>query len=222
MTENLPKLEIIAEAVLVCLFRASTKSDGFLTSGKLSEQLKSKISTRQVDLSLQILAEKGLANSGNNRCWITKEGYQYIERDLDTPNTFASQFSDGEVEWLFETGGKTNNPPEEEGLDRNAPASDRIVPLDHNSAGYKDATTKLEEVISATEADRTNDFEEKEQILAELNAGKTLLKSASVRASAIAAVLGSALLFLAKLFAEKAIGEMASTAWAAIKTLIGL
>lgn len=103
-----------------------------------------------------------------------------------------------------------------------APASDRVVTLDHNSAAYREAIDALERAERSVE--QTNDYEDaedKEQRIAELSAGRRLLKSTRVRIAAALTVLGSVLLFLMKAFANSIIGQAAATAWKALAALFG-
>jgi hypothetical protein len=72
------------------------------------------------------------------------------------------------------------------------PASDRTVSLGHNSAEQKQALEKIDELVAAVEA--SNDFpgdpELKEQLIAELSAGRRLLEAAKVQVSAVRTALG--------------------------------
>ena len=103
-----------------------------------------------------------------------------------------------------------------------APAADRIVNLDHNSPPYQEAISALDEVIEAVKNERKNDFEEKERVQKELQAGKILLEADSVDPEKIKATLIKTLKWLGKKFAEKAIDNLAAIAIAAIFTLIGI
>ncbi|WP_439356756.1 hypothetical protein [Bradyrhizobium sp. DASA03007] len=71
---------------------------------------------------------------------------------------------------------------------RTIPASDRVVSLSHNSPEQQQALEKLDELVAAVK--ETNDFpgepEEREQIVAELSAGRRLLEAARVRVAACA------------------------------------
>src|SRR6185437_9536107 len=103
------------------------------------------------------------------------------------------------------------------------PASDRIVTLNHNSDAYKETVETLDKLEDAVEqANDYPDAEDKEQRLAELSAGKRLLSSARVRVAAAVAVLSPLLLWLADKFVGSLIGQIAQTAWQALKVLFGL
>lgn len=103
-----------------------------------------------------------------------------------------------------------------------APASDREVPLDHNSHEYQAIVSALDRIATAIE--RKNEYperEKKERHLAELTAGRTLLKPKSVRTAAILGTLGATLLWLAKTFAAEEIGNLADLIWKLLVSLLG-
>jgi len=106
---------------------------------------------------------------------------------------------------------------------KEVPASDRVVTLDHNSERYQ---TTLKELDALTrEIEVKNDYEDvadKEERIAELSAGRRLLQSTRVRAAAVGAVLGPALMWLAQKFAGNLVGDLANSLWALIRSLIGL
>ncbi|MCR9241503.1 MAG: hypothetical protein NXH87_09015 [Rhodobiaceae bacterium] len=106
--------------------------------------------------------------------------------------------------------------------DKQAPASDRTVAIDHNSEEYKSLDKNLAELVSLVKSDRTNDFENRDQILKEIEAGRTLLSSPTTRVAAISSVLGGALMYLAEKFVDTAIGDVSQAAWSALKILVGM
>jgi hypothetical protein len=107
--------------------------------------------------------------------------------------------------------------------DRTAPASDRTVTLDHNTPDYAETVHSLEKVEHAIqEANDYDDPDDKEQRIAELSAGRRLLQATRARADALIALLYRGLLYLAKRFAEVAIGAAATAALALLGKLTGL
>jgi hypothetical protein len=102
------------------------------------------------------------------------------------------------------------------------PASDRIVTLNHNSPEYNHvmrALDTLEEVLRGS-----NDYpdaEEKERFIAEVSAAKRLFQSVKVRVGAVAAVLATPVLYLAKQFMGKAVGDAAQVVIDAVTPLLG-
>jgi hypothetical protein len=103
------------------------------------------------------------------------------------------------------------------------PASDRTVALDHNSPDYAEAVRALDEVEQALE--QSNDYDDaddKEQRIAEVSAGRRLLQATRVRGEALIALIFRGLTYLAKKFADIAIGAAATAALAFLGRLTGL
>jgi hypothetical protein len=101
------------------------------------------------------------------------------------------------------------------------PASDRVVRLDHNSAPYTEAMEALDKLEHTLKT--ANDFdnvEERDQLLAEVSAGKRLLQATLVRVRAVTEVLGTGLKYMAKKFVDGGIGKAAGWAWELILRLL--
>jgi hypothetical protein len=93
------------------------------------------------------------------------------------------------------------------------PASDRIVTIDHNTPDFRELIDALEKVQQSLRA--INDYddpEEKEQVSAEIDAGRKLLEAPQTRIQALMATVGSALLWVAKRFADTVAGKAAEIA----------
>ena len=106
-----------------------------------------------------------------------------------------------------------------------APASDRVVQLDHNSKEYRIAVEALDAVIDEVRKNNEygdKDLQDRDQRVAELEAGKRLLEAPKVSVNAIQAVIITTLAYLAMKFADAAIGNLASQAIDAVKNLVGL
>lgn len=104
-----------------------------------------------------------------------------------------------------------------------APASDRFVPINHNSQEYQNVSSAVDGLLD--EVRKSNSFsdpEEKDLRLAEIAASKTILSSIKVRVSVIYSLVLGTLTFLATIFAETAIGNMAQRAITDLGTLTGL
>jgi hypothetical protein len=95
------------------------------------------------------------------------------------------------------------------------PASDRIVTLGHNSPQRLGALEKIDGLVKAVR--ETNEFpgssEEKEQLLAELSAGRKLLEAVQVRLAALRATLQPALSWLMEKSAGAMLGKAAGALW---------
>lgn len=103
-----------------------------------------------------------------------------------------------------------------------APAADRVVRLDHNSATYHeaiDALEKLERVLR--EANDYPDPEDKEQKVAEVSAARRIFQATKVRISVVVSLLAVPVTYLVKTFAGASIGEAATKVIDAITALIG-
>lgn len=93
-----------------------------------------------------------------------------------------------------------------------APASDRIVRIDHNSRSFEITANGLEEI--SKDLEKSNEIggllgNYKEILLSEIRALQELFKSSYVRATAIFALAIPPLKFLAKEFSASSIGELA-------------
>ncbi|UQR67315.1 hypothetical protein LRP30_19525 [Bradyrhizobium sp. C-145] len=98
---------------------------------------------------------------------------------------------------------------------RTIPASDRVVSLSHNSPEQQQALEKLDELVAAVK--ETNDFpgepEEREQIVAELSAGRRLLEAARVRVAAVRETLAPTLKWIGEKAGGAVIGKLAADVW---------
>jgi cell division protein ZapA (FtsZ GTPase activity inhibitor) len=107
---------------------------------------------------------------------------------------------------------------------RLAPASDRVVALDHNQPAYNETLAAIGRVVAVVRESnryRETDAADQERRIAELEAGRRLLGSRWVSVATVKAVLISTLTYLASKFADAPIGEAATWAWNALKHLIG-
>jgi hypothetical protein len=103
------------------------------------------------------------------------------------------------------------------------PAADGVVSINHNSADVQDLTEKLGELEAAVETSNSlrgeADFD---QNLAELSAGRRLLRAASVRLSALRAVLVPALKWLGDHVAGTAIGILVAAVVVLLASQFGI
>ena len=106
-----------------------------------------------------------------------------------------------------------------------APASDRIVPLDHNSSAYIEATSKLAEIETAVAQSNSLSIEHgpvHDQVVAEIGAGRRLLAAAQVRAELVWNTLKPALTWLADHVAEAFISAAVTVVLALLANLLGI
>jgi hypothetical protein len=102
-------------------------------------------------------------------------------------------------------------------------ANHRSVRLDHNAPEYHKASDALVQTIEAVRSNneyRATDPEDRDQRIAELEAGARLLKAERVRPHAVKVVPLDCLKYLAKRFADEWVGEVAKAAVKAFLTLI--
>lgn len=102
------------------------------------------------------------------------------------------------------------------------PASDRYVSITDNTETFEQAIRHLERVIAEFRDERINDPTVKSGVLSDLEFGLNAIRSRVVNPKAIQVVLGGALLWIAGVFAEQPVGELAKIAWDAVKALVGL
>jgi hypothetical protein len=95
------------------------------------------------------------------------------------------------------------------------PASDRTVSLGHNSPEQQHAIEKIDELVEAVK--QANDLpgtpEEKEQLVAELSAGRKLLEASVVRLGALRATLQPALRWILEKAAGTIVSKLAGGVW---------
>lgn len=102
------------------------------------------------------------------------------------------------------------------------PASDRSVRLDHNQPSYEEAIAaidRLEELVKQT--NDYDDSEEKDQVIAELSAGRRLLQAVRVRLRPIGQVIGGAVRTLIARFGTGLINQAAHEVWDKLTGLLG-
>jgi hypothetical protein len=112
-----------------------------------------------------------------------------------------------------------------EAVASDVPAADRIVALDHNSRGYTETVDSLGQVLDTVQRSNEIGAEEpdtRERVVAELDAGKRLLKATQVRAQAVWAVVYPALRWIAGQAGGTILGVAITAAIALLATLLGI
>lgn len=161
-----------------------------------------------------------VSSSGNSVAFeVVLRAAHAINGKTILPNVTAEDFAEFKV--LAEKDGFVFD-SEDEGIPE-IPAADLIVKLDHNSSVYKETLARIDELEAAvTKINDYPDPEHKDQHLAELGAGKTLLNAAHVKISAIMAVLLPVLKYFAQKFSDNAVGIIATATTVAVLKLLGL
>jgi hypothetical protein len=107
-----------------------------------------------------------------------------------------------------------------------APASDRIVSLNHNNPEYVVLSGAISEAEDALESTNIGEPEDRDLAKAELGAAKRLLLATRVRLDFFTRWLGTSLKWIALKFAEGSLAALAAAALVAleafVKGLVGL
>jgi len=129
------------------------------------------------------------------------------------------------IEPLFEIAGSSDTVTDDDGIPLvTVPASDRIVPLDHNSSEYTEATRTLDKVIEEFRKDHRLDNElgpEKPALLKTLEAGRRLLDDTKIKADIAITLLVEPLKLVAKRYESELVGALAAGAVTIILALLG-
>jgi hypothetical protein len=106
-----------------------------------------------------------------------------------------------------------------------APASDRIVMIDHNSREIEDVRNKLDDLSELIRHDNSNliaNSEDKRRFIEQFAAARDLLKLPRVSTKAIGGLVLTALTYLTVKFADQAIGQIAEILINLLKTQLGI
>lgn len=103
-----------------------------------------------------------------------------------------------------------------------APASDRIVTIDHNSPHYQEAVTSLERTIETISGSNIISGDEKEAVLAELSAGRRLLDFTKSTWAACKTLLIDGLKYVLRKFGEGAVAIAVTAALGFLGKLFGI
>lgn len=103
------------------------------------------------------------------------------------------------------------------------PASDRVVTLDHNSPDYTNINKALEDAeVAITQSNSFPDPVEKEQLVAEVSAGRRLLRASQVRLQAFMQTAWWALAKVASIARDKVVESIVTGALAALAAYFGI
>jgi hypothetical protein len=98
------------------------------------------------------------------------------------------------------------------------PASDRVVALSHNNPLYQEMIAAIGRVeVAVRETNNLPEVIDRERVLAELNAGLTLLRAPSVRVSVVRDMLIPTLRLIGACAGTVALGVLGNAAWSAIQ-----
>lgn len=150
-------------------------------------------------------------------------GYTWIREAVENIAKKSLSFSSNlTIETLSSVETVTSVPVEWE---TDVPASDRIVNINHNSPEYKQVTQEIDILEKQVRSDNTfgaKNFEERDAIIAELQAIREILKSDHVRTSFLKPFAAGTLVYLAEKFANGPIEAMAKALWESLLILFGI
>ena len=129
--------------------------------------------------------------------------------------------NDWQIEVLTNLRDRLQNPPDATTSD-SIPAADRYVTLDDNDPQVEAARESVSQLIQAVENERSNDFEDKDGILAELRLLELSFRQQTVSVPLVEKILRETVSMLAVRFADHAIGNLANAVWAAAGYLVGI
>lgn len=193
-------------------FYSLTDSDRPMTAEDMVGLITDEVSPMFAIQAIETLVERKLLGfrerSFPQTYEITGRGIAYVEGEIDNPSTFLSRHlarrEHGEV------GSRSRLSPANREDDQWQP-----LRIDRTSHEYSEATGVLERAVSVIESDNgyaANEPEERDQIVWSLKEGlKAIQEKLPSRAQMIALVV-QPLKFMAKKFAETAMGEAAKAA----------
>ena len=200
-----PKLETLAEAVLLRLYELAQTSDLDSALDDIPKLFRLNLTKKQTRLALEELEENGWCNVDrfNGYATITKSGYLAVERALEDPTTFVRAYHEKGDDWLSETGGaiESDLPKADTAestlrydgsalhdgsrqYDGGVPASDRYVATTDNQEGFDDLVTHLNKIRDEFAKDhKKNELggEVGQHLLSEIEAAKAQVNSGWVR-----------------------------------------
>lgn len=237
--------------LLSTLFAAAAKdeSEGYLTVDSLKIRDPRQSDAKAIKERLDNLEQKRLVVCRDATQWdgqsiaddlfrLTPEGICFVilnvETLVDQQYGLTEDIPDESVEpvwniaqWLREVSPSDSIPLHSSEIDQtptSAPASDRLVSINHNSKEFTDAIASLEETIRAFRDDHHLDNvigQEKKVLVSALENGKRLLDDTSIRIDAAFAFLVEPLRILARRYDQAVVGALAAAAITAILKLLG-
>ena len=190
------------DVVLFKLFEVAQIDDRSLDKTQISELFDLKISPKRVELSLENLLRQSMIVGYDEAYSISRQGYRLVEEKLGQDDSRIRNYFQYGDEWLaaqtIASGG--------------APASDRIVSRSHNQAQVDELVDGL--IGLESEIEKSNEVgaelgEDKDIILGEIAATKTLTAAPNFRLQRLLSLIVPALKFIAEKFSGSALSEAA-------------
>ena len=102
------------------------------------------------------------------------------------------------------------------------PASDRIVPLDHNAQSFQDAVLAVKRTLDEVTKSNSIEPDDKTRVTLELGTGLDLVQAPKTRIEAARVLLFGALGWLAMEFGSAVVGQVAEAAIPLVRALLGV
>jgi len=170
----------------------------------------------------RIAGKKGLTYTAG---WVRK-AVETMERHGWVKAKYSMRGGDPDVGIVVVLDGSALEEADRLIADRQAiPAADRTVTINHNEPVYEEVLYGFKQTIEAIKGKNeygASEPEDRGQRIAELEAGQHLLKAPRVRVEPFVQLVMSALRYLAKKFADNAVGILAAALMAALVKLLGL
>lgn len=225
-----PKLEILAQAILLRLYQLAHKRDEDADSSEVPALFELPITRKQTDLALEVLEEKGFCHVSrsayDSSVSINKSGYLEVERSLEDPTSFIHAYNNNGDQWLLETRGIAPSKSPDDRLDEitsDIPASDRVVRLNDNQEAFDLFKTNLSELIQALKSpDQATNISKEEVLLlrGQLEAAQRMVEASPI---VTLSILTTILIPPIKWLADRAVaGIIGNNASAILAYLVGL
>jgi hypothetical protein len=195
--------DAVNQAVLFKLFQLAQASDEMFPPGELMKQFKINIGAKRVKLAFEHLNDEQKISyyPQTSRASINREGYKYVEDELIQEGSWLALYAENGDEWLAS----------QTLVAGDFPASDRVVSRTDNQAEIEEISGGLEKLVKEIKEDNELGAalgDDRELLIAEVNASQTLVRSEQFRLAKLASLLVPALRFLADRFSGAAIGEL--------------
>ncbi len=191
--------KILSEIVLYVLFNEALETGAKLNVEDIAERLSpAQVTSTLILFAIDDLMSRNFAvNSTVGPYVITRSGYDYVRYRLSLRGAAIHEFSKSR-DWLVEAEQLHDDAPDEDGVSQSVPASDRFVPIDHNSPETGEGIEALEAVVQ--QGRENNQFrelfadpEDASVVLSEMEAGIGLLKNSKANVETIRRLLVSRL-----------------------------
>ena len=226
-------LDILADAVLLKLYKHAAKYGGRLSIDEISASFQITVTSTFLNEVLLRLSRKDLLYHAPNRRLpyeINGDGIEYVQQQLKDSSSWIFKLDEAGDDWL--EGPEDDLSKTQRELDpalgtvsmpESIPAADRTVSLDHNSSDYEASVAALNEAIREFREDQKfgNQFRaEKHALIKTLEAGRELLENTQVQINVAIAMTIEPLKIVAKKYESELIASSVTVALTTAITLL--